>query len=155
MPGPKKASREGPRLNISSLLNTKESDLIFVVPGASVADAAKELNKKRVGAVLVRSVEGRTVGILSERDIVAAISEQGEVALSLTVEDLMSRNVVTCRPSDSASHLARIMARQHIRHVPVVECDELVGMVSVRDLLSVFLDADGEDDGAYRSGRPH
>ncbi len=86
--------------------------------------------------------EGDTIiGMFSERDVVRAVATHSAAGLKLKVSALMSMNVVSCRPTDSLDHVRQLMNHNHIRHVPVLDNLNLIGVVSVRDLIAV-LEAD-------------
>ncbi|MFD2138933.1 CBS domain-containing protein [Ancylobacter oerskovii] len=102
--------------------------------------AATLLNREHIGAVVVKDAcgsEGDTVvGIFSERDVVRAIAERGAAALRAPVADLMSRNMISCQMDDSVDHVRALMDTHHVRHLPVLENHQLVGVLSIRDVLS-------------------
>jgi CBS domain-containing protein len=83
---------------------------------------------------------GKLVGIVSERDVVRQLHERGHGLLDATVGDLMTRDVVTCTPKDSAADLARVMTERRIRHLPVCDDRGLVGIVSIGDLVKTRID---------------
>jgi CBS domain-containing protein len=111
--------------------------LLTVDPATSLTDAARQMDQRTVGAVLVFS-EGRLVGILTERDVLRAVAKgQTETA---SVGDCMTRNPETIEPSDRAGHAASIMIHGGFRHLPVLDGGEAVGIVSIRDLMRVVID---------------
>ena len=114
-------------MNVSQLLGDKGHEVITVQPHRTLADAVKVLAERRIGAVAVTGADGGLVGILSERDIVRAMSERGAAALDRTVGDTMTRNVVTCTETDTIGHLMERMTAGKFRHLPVVEDGRLVG----------------------------
>lgn len=120
---------------VRSLLKTKGGDIFTVSPAISVLEAARELREKRIGAVIVCEGEGEIVGVLSERDIVRSLAEQGEAALKGTVGDLMTRDVKTCGPDDSIDHIMELMTGRRFRHVPVIDGGKLIGIVSIGDVV--------------------
>lgn len=120
---------------VRSLLKGKGSEVFTVGPDISVLDAARELNEKRIGAVLVCDGRGAIVGVLSERDIVRSLAEKGEAALKGTVGDLMTRDVKTCGPEDSIDRIMGLMTGRRFRHVPVIDGGKLVGIVSIGDVV--------------------
>ncbi len=112
-------------------------NLLTVEPGAPVSDVVRQMDERQVGAVLALS-EGRLVGIFTERDVMRAAA-RGTLA-SATVGELMTRNPETIEPSDSTGHAAALMIHGGFRHLPVVEADEVVGVISIRDLVRHVLD---------------
>ncbi|MEA2361455.1 MAG: hypothetical protein QOD71_600 [Thermoleophilaceae bacterium] len=112
-------------------------DLLSVEPGLSLTEVAKRMVAKDVGAVLV--TEGKQlVGILTERDVLRAVARGIEE--STTVADWMTRDPDTLAPDESTQHAAVLMIHGGFRHLPVTENDEVVGMLSIRDLMRVVLE---------------
>jgi CBS domain-containing protein len=112
-------------------------DLLSVEPGLSLTEVAQRMVGKDVGAVLV--MEGdRLVGILTERDVLRAVARG--IDESTTVADWMTRDPETLDPDESTEHAAVLMIHGGFRHLPVTENDEVVGMLSIRDLMRVVLE---------------
>jgi CBS domain-containing protein len=122
-------------MNVKAILTAKGGDIICIEPNADLAAAVKLLSTHRIGAVLIRGAGGRLAGILSERDIVRAIAEQGAAALTLTVSQVMTRNVATCGEDDSIASIMERMTTGKFRHMPVVAKGELIGLVSIGDVV--------------------
>ena len=126
-------------MRISELLDTKGQRVATVDPGDRVSDAIALLAEWGIGA-LVASADGKTIaGIISERDIVRSLAEEHEWTLRLRVDDLMTKSVVTCAPNDTVDSLMSLMTANRIRHVPVVEAGELLGIVSIGDVVNIRL----------------
>lgn len=125
---------------VADLMKLKSARVPTVRMAETVEMAATLLNRERIGAVVVKDScgsEGVTVvGIFSERDVVRAVAERGAAALRLPVGDLMSRNMISCRMEDSVDHVRALMDEHHVRHLPVMEEHQLVGVLSIRDVLS-------------------
>src|SRR5439155_27146714 len=102
--------------------------------------AVDQLHQERIGALIVSEDGDAVEGVLSERDIVAALAEYGGDLLSRTVGEIMTRNVVTCEPSDTVGELMAEMTNRRIRHFPVVADGRLCGIVSIGDLVKNRLD---------------
>ena len=126
-------------MQVSDILESKGDRVVAMHPEASVCDVAGTLKQEGIGAVLVRGRDGKMLGIVSERDIVREVAEEGAGALSKSAADLMSRSVVTCRPDSSTQELMEQMLAERIRHLPVYEGDELVGIVSIVDVVKGVL----------------
>jgi CBS domain-containing protein len=123
-------------MQVKHILGTKGRDIIAITLDARLSDAATLLARKRIGAVIVRGPKGELVGILSERDVVRGVSEQGAGALTQTVSAYMTREVATCGETDSVDTLMEMMTQGRFRHVPVVdERDALIGIVSIGDVV--------------------
>jgi CBS domain-containing protein len=122
-------------VNVKSILAAKGGDIISIEPTADLASAAKLLSAHRIGAVIIRGAGGRLSGILSERDIVRALAEHGADALTLPVGQVMTRNVATCVPDDTVASIMERMTEGKFRHMPVVDKDKLVGLISIGDVV--------------------
>jgi len=121
-------------MTVRSILDTKGHDILSVEPDAKLSVAVKLLSERRIGAVLVMS-GGRIEGILSERDIVRVIGERGAAVLDEPVSAVMTRKVVCCRPIDTVAAIMEKMTAGKFRHLPVLEGGELVGLISIGDVV--------------------
>src|SRR5512135_2021682 len=122
-------------MTIASLLTHKGRGVTSVFVGDSVESAIALMATHRIGAVVVRDRFNRLAGILSERDIIYGLRDHGPDVLGLKVEELMTKDVMTCKPSDTVKHVMALMTRRRIRHVPVMDGDHLVGIVSIGDIV--------------------
>jgi CBS domain-containing protein len=122
-------------MKVAEILRHKGQDVISVRPTETIGTLSHRLRLARIGAMVVLGEDGALEGIISERDIVHGIAEHGAHCLELTVADLMTQRVVTCTPEDSVTRIARQMTENRIRHLPVVEGGNLVGVVSVGDVV--------------------
>jgi CBS domain-containing protein len=122
-------------MKVSHILQEKGRDVVTVAATVTIAEATKLLAAKRIGAVIVRDAGGAVGGILSERDIVRALAKSGADCLSHKVADYMTRDVVTCSEADSVDDLMEQMTRGRFRHLPVVEDRQLIGIVSIGDVV--------------------
>ena len=127
-------------MRVSNLLATKGHDVATISQERSVSDAVQMLKERRIGALIVTGADAPLAGILSERDVVRALAELGAAALDLKVADLMSSEVTTCDESTSVTDLMGLMTAKRIRHVPVVHEGQLVGMVSIGDVVKARFD---------------
>ena len=124
-------------MNVKAILAAKKmgGDIISIEPTADLATAAKLLSKHRIGSVVILGAGERLVGILSERDIVRALSEQGAGALALPVGQVMTRDVATCGEDDTVASIMERMTAGRFRHMPVVANGRLVGLISIGDVV--------------------
>jgi CBS domain-containing protein len=122
-------------MTVHAILESKGNKIVAVSPDESLADAARCLSKRRIGAVLVMK-EGRLEGILSERDVVRVIGERGAAALDEPVRSVMTRKVMTCRRNETVSTIMERMTTGKFRHLPVVENDKVVGIISIGDVVN-------------------
>ncbi len=127
-------------MKIASILAQKGTEVITTGPDVSLADAAKLLSNRRIGAVIVTDPPGQVVGILSERDIVRTLAARREDTIGFKVADAMTRNVITCAPEDSIAGLMALMTERRFRHVPVKDGDRLVGLISLGDVVKYRVD---------------
>jgi CBS domain-containing protein len=112
-------------------------DLLAVAPDLALGEVAKRMVAKDVGAVLVMDGE-RLVGILTERDVLRAVAKG--IDDDAVVADWMTRDPDTLHPDESTQHAAVLMIHGGFRHLPVTEGDEVVGMLSIRDLMRIVLE---------------
>jgi len=122
-------------MNVKNILAAKGGDVISIEPTAALAAAAKLLSKHHIGAVVIHGAGGRLAGILSERDIVRALSEHGAAALELTVGQVMTREVSTCSEDDSIADIMERMTAGKFRHMPVLTKGRMVGLISIGDVV--------------------
>jgi len=125
---------------VADLMKLKSARVPTIRMSETVEMAATLLNRERIGAVVVKDAcgsEGDTIlGIFSERDVVRAVAERGLAALKAPVSDLMSRNMISCTMDDTVDHVRALMDEHHVRHLPVLEEHQLVGVLSIRDVLA-------------------
>ena len=141
-------------MRIADVLRNKGTAVATVDPTATVAQLIGELATHNVGALPVVE-DGNLIGIVSERDVVRRLHAGGAALLQAKVADIMSTSVTTCGPTDKIEDLARIMTDRRFRHMPVVEDDALVGIVSIGDLVKAridLLEAEREQLQSYIAG---
>lgn len=126
-------------MNVQTILKTKGTRVVTVKPETTVTDALRVLKQERIGAVVI-SPDGKAVaGILSERDVVRTLADRGADTLARPVSEVMTKAVVTCDAKDTIVELMDRMTQGHFRHMPVVEGDELSGMISIGDVVKARL----------------
>ena len=130
-------------MTVRAILDTKGHQIMSVLPDAKMSEAIKLLSERRIGAVLVMS-QGRIDGILSERDIVRVLGERGASVLDEPVSAVMTRKVVNCRPNDTVSAIMEMMTLGKFRHLPVLDGDKVVGIVSIGDLVNWIISAQAD-----------
>jgi CBS domain-containing protein len=121
-------------MTVRSILDSKGHHVLSIEPDVKLAAAIKVLGERKIGAVLVMD-QGRIDGILSERDIVRVLSERGAAVLEEPVDAVMTRKVVSCRPSDTVAAIMEMMTVGKFRHLPVVDDGRLVGLISIGDIV--------------------
>ena len=125
---------------VSTILAVKGSRVVTIKPSDTITTLSERLREQRIGAAIVSS-DGHTVeGVISERDLAYGLAEHKGDLHSMRVESLMTKTVITCSPQDSIANVASTMIARNVRHIPVVERERLVGMISIRDVLNVRVD---------------
>ncbi|MCB2135092.1 MAG: CBS domain-containing protein [Rhodobacteraceae bacterium] len=125
---------------VHQILKSKSGDgVVTIAPGTSIAKAAELLSSKRIGAVVVSKDGVKPLGILSERDIVRELGKRGSGCLTDQVEALMTRNLVSCQPEDAADEVLAKMTDGRFRHMPVMRGEDMVGLISIGDVVKARL----------------
>ena len=125
---------------VSQILKSKASDRVLTIrPDATVAEAARVLSECRIGSLVVSSDGRRAEGIISERDIVREMGKRGVGCFEEKVHEMMTTDVVTCARSDQADDVLVKMTQGRFRHLPVVEDGEMVGLISIGDVVKARL----------------
>ena len=125
---------------VRHLLESKNPDVVSIAPDAPVIEALRLMADAGVGAVLVMDGK-RLVGILSERDYARKVVLLGRTSSDTPVSEIMSHQVVCARPADSVDQCMQVMTDKRIRHLPILEHKEVVGIVSIGDLVKAVIDA--------------
>ena len=120
---------------VSAVLHHKGSKIWSVSPEATVFEAIKLMADKNIGALLVMS-GGKLVGVFSERDYTRKIALQGKSSKETRVQEILSSEVISVGPNHSIEECMKLMTKHHIRHLPVVEGEKVVGLVSIGDLVN-------------------
>ena len=126
---------------ISDVLRTKGHNVVRIRTADSVELAVRKLAEHRIGALVVEDRWMKPVGIFSERDLINAIARDGAAVLGFDVQQLMSTPLLSCRSSDRVDAMLARMTIARVRHLPVMEDNELKGIVSIGDLVNHRLDA--------------
>ncbi|HZQ01506.1 MAG TPA: CBS domain-containing protein [Reyranella sp.] len=136
---------------VSDILSHKGGLVFTVTPGTTVAQISQQLSTRRIGSVLVVDRLDQVAGIVSERDLVQAIATNGKQAMEMQAAEVMTRDVVTCDPDDSIDHVMELMTRGRIRHLPVVQRGELLGLISIGDVVKARLEETRYETEALRA----
>lgn len=137
-------------MNVKAILAAKGGTIIDIEPTANLATAAKLLAARRIGALVVRGAGDRLAGILSERDIVRAVGERGASALDLPIGQVMTREVETCGEDETIAEIMERMTAGKFRHLPVLRGSELVGLISIGDVVKQRVDEIEHESEAMR-----
>jgi len=122
-------------MTVKAIVSRKGRDVVTIEPSATLEAAIAKLAERRIGAVVVLGTDRRVIGILSERDIVRAFAELGADALTKRLAQAMTREIATCGEAETAVSIMERMTTGKFRHIPVVEKDRLVGIVSIGDIV--------------------
>jgi CBS domain-containing protein len=120
---------------IAHVLRDKGAAVFTLMADVTLEAACAELHAKRVGALVVLDAEGQVYGVLSERDLVREVARLGVSALTQTVGEAMTRNVITAEPQETLDECLGRMTDRRVRHLPVVENGRLIGIISIGDLV--------------------
>jgi CBS domain-containing protein len=124
---------------VRQLLEAKASEIYAIDPDAAVLDAIRLMAEKRIGAVLVMQ-GSRLVGIVSERDYARKVVLYGRSSATTPVRDIMTAEVITVGMDDQAEHCMQVVTEQRIRHLPVLHHGEVMGVVSIGDLVKAVIE---------------
>ena len=138
-------------MTIAQILKHKGGTIMGVSPDHSLQEAAAILTDKRVGALVVIDSNGHLEGILSERDIVRLCAQVGAAAMMAKVANAMTKDVLTAAPKDKVDSALARMTDRRIRHLPVLEGEKLVGVVSIGDLVKAKIDDARQEADAMRA----
>ncbi len=122
---------------VRTLLMEKKRDLITIGPGKPVDLAMETLIANNIGCLPVIDESGKLSGIISDKDIFRKIHESKGEYHNLHVEDVMTTAVIVGLPDDDVAYIAGVMTKNWIRHVPIMEGENLIGLVSLRDIIRV------------------
>lgn len=137
-------------MTVGAIMASRDWDVVTVPLGTPVTEAVKLLADKRIGAVPVLDADGRVAGIMSERDIIYHLRSDGAVMLEWPVERVMTSPAVTITRDMTVLGALAMITRRRIRHLPVVEGERLVGLVSIGDLVKRRIDGIEQEAAAMR-----
>jgi CBS domain-containing protein len=122
-------------MTVRAILDVKGREVVTIAADKTLNEAAALLAEKRIGAVVVLSGDERISGILSERDIVRAVAEEGAAALDKPVSSVMTARVKVCRENHTVNEVMQIMTQGRFRHLPVEKDGRLAGIISIGDVV--------------------
>jgi CBS domain-containing protein len=121
-------------MSIEGILRQKGTEVTTIDPDASIKRAADWLRLKNIGALVVTSGQA-VLGLISEREIVHALSHYGDAAASMPVKEIMRHRVITVSPDESVDRVMKLMTRHRVRHMPVLHDGKLAGIISIGDVV--------------------
>ena len=138
-------------MTVAAILRHKGHEITSVAPTIKVSQLTATLAEQRIGAVLVRDAAGQMLGIVSERDIVRSLARDGAACLEMTAAQLMTRVLHTVTPATATDAAMGMMTASRVRHLPVLDGDTLVGMISIGDVVKAQLDAQAQEVDSLRA----
>jgi CBS domain-containing protein len=126
-------------MSVQSILARKGAEVATIGPDASIMTAADRLRAKNIGALVVMG-GNEVLGLISEREIVHALSRHVETVSSLTVKEVMRYGAVTVSPDESIDRVMKLMTRYRVRHMPVLRDGKLAGIISIGDVVKHRID---------------
>lgn len=127
-------------MKVHQILKMKADEGVLTIkPGTTVSEAAGVLSDKRIGSLVVSSDGKEVVGILSERDIVRELGRRGVACMSDRVDDLMTREIVSCARDETAVEVLQKMTDGRFRHMPVMDGAQMIGLISIGDVVKARL----------------
>jgi len=125
---------------VKELLDLKDKTVWTIEADATVYDALVKMSKKGVGALVVLDADGKVVGIFSERDYARKVVLYGKTSKESKVSELMTRELTVANPETSIEECMTLLSKKHIRHLPVLDGEELIGVITIRDVLKQIID---------------
>lgn len=132
-------------MTVAGILKHKGRDVAYVRPAATVAEVVQTLAERKIGAVLVLDSAGQVLGIVSERDVVRSLAEQGRRTMEMTAAQLMTTELHTAGPGTSVAEVTAMMTAGRFRHLPVMDGERLLGIVSIGDVVKARLDEQDQE----------
>jgi CBS domain-containing protein len=123
------------KITVRGILDEKGRDVFSVAPELAIAELAAVLRERRIGCALVLDEGGDIAGVASERDVVNGLAARGAGILEEPVAEIMTRDVIVCAPEDDMMQIMSLMTQRRIRHLPVVENEAVIGVISIGDVV--------------------
>lgn len=142
-------------MTVAHILTSKPNEIISLKPSATLLEVSQLLAERRIGAILLINDDDSIAGIISERDLVRAMSKHGTEAVGLKAETFMTRELITCRPEDTTDQVMAIMTQGRVRHLPVMSASKLAGFISIGDVVKhriAEVEREAEEMKRYISG---
>lgn len=137
-------------MSVAEILHHKGQQVSTVRSIDTVETAIRKLYEERIGALVVLDRWGKLAGMFSERDVIHALAQHGAAALQFEVHELMTPDVTTCTPEDRIDQVMEVMTAHRFRHMPVMDKGQLIGLVSIGDLVRHRLDEKEQEAAVLR-----
>ena len=128
------------KVKISAILDNKGDDVYSVSPESSLKQMADEMLAKKIGSLVVTDKDGLLVGIISERDFLNIVGKHTKDWEDISVSDVMTKEVITANLEDTLEQVMSVMTQHHIRHIPVMDNNKIVGLLALGDIINALLD---------------
>ena len=128
------------KVKISTILDGKGRDVYGISPESSLKQMADEMLNKKIGSLVVTDKDSLLVGIISERDFLNVVAKHTKDWEDISVSDVMTKEVITANPEDSLEQVMSVMTQHHIRHIPVMDNNKIVGLLALGDIINALLD---------------
>ena len=128
------------KVKISTILDNKGSVVHSISPENTLKQMADEMLAKKIGSLLVIDEDGTLVGIISERDFLTIVGKHTKDWEDITVSDVMTKEVITATSEDTLEQVMSVMTQHHIRHIPVMDNNKIVGLLALGDIINTLLD---------------
>jgi len=128
------------KVKISTILDNKGDDVYGISPESSLKQMADEMLAKKIGSLVVTDKDGLLVGIISERDFLNIVGKHTKDWEDISVSDVMTKEVITANLEDTLEQVMSVMTQHHIRHIPVMDNNKIVGLLALGDIINALLD---------------
>ncbi|MEC7875996.1 MAG: CBS domain-containing protein [Pseudomonadota bacterium] len=128
------------KVKISTILDSKGGDVYSISPESSLKQMADEMLAKKIGSLVVTEKDGSLAGIISERDFLNIVGRHSKDWEDISVSDVMTKEVITANPEDTLEQVMSVMTQHHIRHIPVMGNNKIVGLLALGDIINALLD---------------
>jgi len=133
-------NKDDHKVKISAILDNKGNDVFSISPESSLKQMAGEMLTKKIGSLVVTEKDGSLVGIISERDFLNIVAKHTKDWEVISVSDVMTTEVITASPEDTLEQVMSVMTQHHIRHIPVMDNNKIVGLLALGDIINTLLD---------------
>ena len=128
------------KVKISTILDGKGRDVYSISPESPLKQMADEMLNKKIGSLVVTDKDSLLVAIISDRDFLNVVAKHTKDWEDISVSDVMTKEVITANPEDSLEQVMSVMTQHHIRHIPVMDNNKIVGLLALGDIINALLD---------------